>query len=68
MNESLQQCEREVEQARSKLARDLATLRSPATFAAFTDDLKQDALETKDALLDQARDAAQSKLTGFVGT
>jgi hypothetical protein len=66
MRDTLQECEQEVQQARSKLSRDLATLRAPATFASFTDDLKRDALETKDALIDQARNSAQSKLMEFV--
>jgi hypothetical protein len=66
MHHSLRECEREVEQARSKLSHDLATLRAPETFSSFTDDLKRDALETKDAIIDQAKDAAQSKLAGFV--
>jgi hypothetical protein len=66
MQDTLRQCEREVEQARSKLSDDLATLRAPETFASFTDDLKRDALETKDAILDQAKHTAQSKLTEFI--
>jgi hypothetical protein len=66
MNDTLAQREREVEEARSKLAIDLATLRSPATFSSFTEDLKRDALETKDALMEQAKVATQSRLTGFV--
>src|SRR5262245_51641511 len=66
MQDSIRQCEREVEVARAKLANDLAVLRSPKTFAAFTDDLKQDAIETKDELVGQATDAVQSKVTGLV--
>jgi hypothetical protein len=66
MDDTLRQCEREVEQARSKLSYDLATLRAPETFSSFTDDLKRDALETKDAIINQAKDAAQSRLTQFV--
>jgi hypothetical protein len=66
MRDPVEQCELDVEQARSKLSRDLATLRAPETFSAFTDDLKRDALETKDALIDQAKVAAQAKLADFV--
>jgi hypothetical protein len=66
MAETLNQCERDVELARSKLAADLATLRSPATFSSFTDTLKHEALDTKDTLVAQAKDAVQSKLTDFV--
>ena len=66
MHDTLRQCEREVEQARSKLSHDLATLRAPETISAFTDDLKRDAIETKDALLDQVTQTAQSKLSDFV--
>jgi hypothetical protein len=66
MAETLNQCERDVERARSKLAEDLATLRSPSTFSSFTDTLKHEALDTKDAVVAQTKDAIQSKLTDFV--
>jgi ElaB/YqjD/DUF883 family membrane-anchored ribosome-binding protein len=66
MAESLNQCEREVEQARLKLAQDLAILRSPTTFTAFTDTLKHEALDRKDAVVAQAKDAVQTRLTDFV--
>jgi hypothetical protein len=66
MQETLRHCEQDVEQARSKLSHDLATLRAPETFSSFTDDVKLDALEMKDAVVDQAKHAAQSKLTEFV--
>jgi hypothetical protein len=66
MAESLAQCERDVEQARSKLAQDLATLRSPATFSSFTDSLKHEALDAKDSLVEQAGDAVHNKLNEFV--
>jgi len=64
MTDSLAQCEREVEGARAKLTADLATLRSPATVAAFTDGLKQEALAAKDTAIQHAKDAV---LTGFEG-
>jgi hypothetical protein len=59
---SLRQLEQEVEAARAKLAGDLATLRSPSTAAEFTKSLKQEALETKDALLDKAKTSIQSSI------
>ena len=66
MAETLNQCERDVEQARSKLAHDLATLRSPATFSSFTNTIKHEVLDTKDAVVAQAQGAIQSRLTDFV--
>jgi hypothetical protein len=44
----------------------LAVLRSPETFASFTEDLKREALDTKDTLVEQAKDAAQSKVTDWI--
>ena len=66
MAETLNQCERDVEQARSKLAQDLAILRSPATFSSFTNTIKHEVLDTKDAMVAQAKDAVQSRLSEFV--
>lgn len=66
MSTTLTECERDVEQARAKLARDLATLRSPETFSSFTDDLKQEAFETKDAIVDKARSTAEDIATRLV--
>jgi len=63
---TLRQFEGDVEMARAKLTDSLATLRSPDTISTFADDLKKEALETKDALLDQAKTAAQSKVTELV--
>src|SRR4051794_6899395 len=60
MSEMVRQCERDVEQARAKFAQDLATLRSPDTFSSFTDDLKQEAADTKDAIVEKARSTAES--------
>jgi len=65
MSTELQECEQDVEQARAKLAQDLATLRSPATFSAFTDDLKQEAFATKDAIVEKARSTAEDVATRF---
>src|SRR5215213_510797 len=63
---SLRAHEQEVERARAKLAGDLATLRDPAALSAFTADLKQEAVETKNNLLGQAKSAAQSTATGIL--
>ncbi|MER8824795.1 hypothetical protein NKH70_34835 [Mesorhizobium sp. M0991] len=56
----LEHLEYEVEAARAKLAEDLSTLRSPNTLSEFTDDLKHEALEAKNALVEKARASMQS--------
>ena len=66
MDNSLRQCERDVEAARAKLAQDLARLRSPATAASFTESLKDTALNAKDAVIELAKDAVRSKVSSFV--
>ena len=66
MADTVNQCERDVEMARSKLAQDLATLRSPATFSSFTSTVKHEVLDTKDAVVAQAKDAVQSRVADFV--
>ena len=63
---SLQELERDVAAARERLAGDLAVLRSPATFSDFKDDLKQEALGTKDKLIDNAKSAATSSIQGII--
>jgi hypothetical protein len=63
---SLRQLEGEVEAARGKLASDLATLRSPATTAEFTETLKQEAMDAKDALVDKAKSTVQSSIESLV--
>ena len=50
--------ERDVEQARARFAGDLARLRSPATLSNFQDDLWVRASETKDDLVEKAKEAA----------
>jgi hypothetical protein len=50
--------ERDVEQARARFAGDLARLRSPATLSNFQDDLWAQASETKDDLVEKAKEAA----------
>jgi hypothetical protein len=66
MSSTVTECERDVEQARAKLAQDLATLRSPETFSSFTDELKHEAFETKDAMIEKARSAAENVVAGVV--
>jgi hypothetical protein len=62
----LNQLEREVEAARAKLAGDLSVLRSPTTTAEFTEVLKQEAIETKDAVLDKAKSSLQSSIESLI--
>ena len=50
--------ERDVEQARARFAGDLARLRSPATLSNFQDDIWARASETKDDLVEKAKEAA----------
>jgi len=57
---TLNQLEREVETARARLASNLSTLRSPATYSEFRDDLKVEAIHTKDALVQQVRATTHS--------
>jgi hypothetical protein len=68
-NNSLLVHEREVEQSRAKLTQDLAVLCSPDTFAAFTNDLKQEAFERKDALWEKlkARSASNPAAVMAIG-
>ncbi|MGE5166394.1 MAG: hypothetical protein ACM3IH_20550 [Sphingobacteriales bacterium] len=57
---SLLEREQEVERSRTKLTQDLAVLCSRETFAAFTDDLKQEALDTKDVVWEKLKARAAS--------
>jgi len=63
---SLEQLEREVEAARAKLANDLSILRSPATAAEFTETLKKEVMDAKDAILDNAKTRVQSSIGSMV--
>jgi hypothetical protein len=63
---SLHQLERDVEAARAKLAGDLSTLRSPATYSEFSSELKYEALEMKDALVDKAKSSVHSTIDTFI--
>jgi hypothetical protein len=57
---SLPEHEREVERSRTKLTQDLSVLCSSETFATFTDDLKKEAFETRDAFLEKLKARAAS--------
>ena len=57
---SLYDREIEVEQSRAKLTQDLAVLCSAKTFSAFTDDLKKEAFDTRDALWEKIKARAAS--------
>ena len=63
---SLHQLERDVEAARAKLAGHLSSLRSPATYSEFSSELKYEALDMKDALVDKAKSSVQSTIDTFV--
>jgi hypothetical protein len=63
---SLHQLELDVEAARAKLAGQLSSLRSPATYSEFSSELKYEALEMKDALVDKAKSSVQSTIDTFV--
>jgi len=66
MSNSVTECEREVEIARAKLTRDLSTLRSPETFSSFTGELKAEAFEAKDAVVEHAKEAVRTSVEDFV--
>ena len=57
---SLREQEHEVERSRTKLTQDLGVLCSSETFAAFTDDLKKEAFETRDAFWEKLKARAAS--------
>lgn len=63
---SIQQLEQEVEVARAKLADDLATLLAPATYSEFTSDLKHEAVDLKNALVDRAKASVRSTFENLV--
>src|SRR4029450_8159656 len=56
----------EVERWRAKLTQDLAVLCSPKTFAAFTDDLKQQAFDTRDASWEKLKARAASNPAALI--
>jgi hypothetical protein len=64
--DSVRQCERDVEQARTKLAQDLALLRSPSTMSSFTESVKHEMLDMKDSVVEQAQTAVHTKISDFI--
>jgi hypothetical protein len=62
----LNQLEHEVETARAKLAGDLSVIRSPTTAAEFTEALKQEALDAKDAVLNKAKNSIQTSMESLI--
>jgi hypothetical protein len=66
MSNSVTECEREVEIARAKLTRDLSTLRSPETFSSFIGELKAEAFEAKDVVVEHAKEAVRTSAEGFI--
>jgi hypothetical protein len=63
---NLNALERDVEQARTRFADDLARLRSPAALARFKDDVWTEARETKDELVDKTKEAAKDGAQRFL--
>jgi hypothetical protein len=63
---SLHLLEREVEAARAKLKVDLSTLTAPSTYSEFTSDLRSEAVEMKDVLVDKAKASVQSTFDSFI--
>ena len=59
-NADLLEHEREVERSRARLSQDLAVLCSSDTLAAFTDDLKQEAFDTRDLVWEKVKARAAS--------
>lgn len=67
--QSLAELEREVEAARAKLAGDLSSLRSPASYSEFKKDLKHEATSTLSGFIEElkARAAANPSATLAIG-
>jgi hypothetical protein len=65
-NANIRRLELDVEAARAKLATDLSRLRSPAAYAHFRTNLKQDVQEAKDLIVDKAKSTTQATLQGMV--
>lgn len=62
----LEQLEREVEQARSRVATDLARLRAPGVMSELKEDVAAQVSRSKDQLLGGAKDAARDRADGFL--
>jgi hypothetical protein len=65
-NPSLRAREREVETARTKLTEDLAVLCSPGILAHFGENLKQEALESRDRLWEKLKAQAAANPTAVI--
>jgi hypothetical protein len=63
---SLNELERDVEETRARLARNLRTLRSPTARNELTDALRHEATATKDDVLARTRSAAERRVAGLV--
>ena len=63
MTENLSKLEVEVEEARAKLATDLALLRSPQTYREFTASLKSEAQSVAQRVLDDVKARAAANPT-----
>jgi len=66
MLDTVTECEREVEFARAKLNKDLEILRSPSTVSAFTDQIKREAISTKDAVVAHTKQSVETSLAGLI--
>lgn len=66
MQDDVKRAEREVEIARARLTGNLATLKDPQTFTSFKNELKQEAMETKDHLVNQAKESISTSVSDFV--
>lgn len=66
--DNLEALERDVVAARAKLTRDLSVLHSREALDELTQDLKQEALEIKDAALEKVRSTARSKAEDILQT
>jgi uncharacterized protein YjbJ (UPF0337 family) len=65
---SLHILEQDVESARTKLISDLSRLRSPATYAEFTAELKEEVVDAKDVLVEKAKAGVRSTIEEYVET
>lgn len=65
---SLHLLEQDVESARAKLIGDLSRLRSPAAYAEFTAELKEEVVDAKDVLVEKAKAGVRSTFEEYVET
>src|SRR4051794_30040733 len=62
MKSELERLELEVENSRSRLSEDIATLRSPSVYSDFLNSLKETALDAKDSMVEDVKDRSQSAI------